>query len=171
MGVGAAGGIGGLEGVGVSGGIQCGRGVGGIGGWQGVSGGIVVAGGHGTQPHWAPVQGPSIPTGSPWGVTYLAKARQDPSPGSHHSHWFPLGSDLPDQGQTSDRNELYMLLSTFGTAFSDSLHICIYAAKSHILTHNVKKCYMDYVLSRPIYTYPYTINLIYYDTMVLLGKN
>ena len=22
-----------------------------------------------------------------------------PSPGSEHSHWFPLGSDLPDQGQ------------------------------------------------------------------------
>ena len=28
------------------------------------------------QPHWAPVQGPSTPTGSPWGVTYLTKARQ-----------------------------------------------------------------------------------------------
>ena len=23
-----------------------------------------------------------------------------PSPGSQHSHWFPLGSDLPHQGQT-----------------------------------------------------------------------
>ena len=30
---------------------------------------------------------------------------------------------------------------------------------------------MDYVLSRPIYTYPYTINLMYYDGMVLLAKN
>ena len=30
----------------------------------------------GAQPHWAPVQGPSTPTGSPWGVTYLAKAKQ-----------------------------------------------------------------------------------------------
>ena len=28
------------------------------------------------QPHWAPVQGPSTPTGSPGGVTYLAKAKQ-----------------------------------------------------------------------------------------------
>ena len=30
----------------------------------------------GAQPDWAPVQGPSTPTGSPWGVTYLTKARQ-----------------------------------------------------------------------------------------------
>ena len=36
----------------------------------------VVAGGLGAQPCWAPVQGPSTPTGSPWGVTYLTKARQ-----------------------------------------------------------------------------------------------
>ena len=35
-----------------------------------------VAGGLGAQPHWAPVQGPSISTGSPWGVTYLTKAKQ-----------------------------------------------------------------------------------------------
>ena len=37
-----------------------------------------VASGLGTQPHWAPVQGPSTPTGSSWGVTYLTKARQGP---------------------------------------------------------------------------------------------
>ena len=92
-------------------------------------------------------------------------------PGSQHSHWFPLGSDLPGQGQASDRNELCRLLYTFGTIFSDSLHICIYAASSHILTCNVKKCYTDCVLSRPIYTYPYTINLTFYDTMVLIMKN
>ena len=30
----------------------------------------------GAWPHWAPVQGPSTPTGSPWGVAYLTKARQ-----------------------------------------------------------------------------------------------
>ena len=30
----------------------------------------------GTQPHWAPVQGPSTSTGFPWGMTYLTKARQ-----------------------------------------------------------------------------------------------
>ena len=36
----------------------------------------LVAGGPGAWPHWAPVQDPSTPTGSPWGVTYLTKARQ-----------------------------------------------------------------------------------------------
>ena len=51
-----------------------------------------------------------------------------PSPGSQHSDWLPLGSDLPDQGQASDRNELSGLLYTFGTIFSDSLYICIYNA-------------------------------------------
>ena len=91
--------------------------------------------------------------------------------GSHHSHWFPLGSDLPGQGQASDRNELCRLLYTFGTIFHDSLHICIYATSSHILTCNVKKCYTDYFLCRPIYTSPYTINLTYDDTMVLIMKN
>ena len=94
-----------------------------------------------------------------------------PSPGSQHSHWFPLGSDLPDQGQASDRNELCRLLYTFGTIFHDSLHICIYATSSHILTCNVKKFYTDYFLCRPIYISPYTINLMYYDTMVLITKN
>ena len=101
-----------------------------------------------------------------WSPTTLG-----PSPGSLQSYWFPLGSDLPDQCQASDRNKLCRLLYTFGTIFCDNLHICIYTAKSHILTCNVKKCYTDYVLSRPIYAYPYTINLTYYDTMVLLVKN
>ena len=41
-------------------------------------GGIGVANGLGASPHWAPVQGPSTPTGSPWGMTYLTKARQGP---------------------------------------------------------------------------------------------
>ena len=36
----------------------------------------MVAGGQGAQPHWAPVQGPSTPTGSPWGMTYLTRTRQ-----------------------------------------------------------------------------------------------
>ena len=35
-----------------------------------------MASGLGAQPHWAPVQDPSTPTGSPGGVTYLAKAKQ-----------------------------------------------------------------------------------------------
>ena len=94
-----------------------------------------------------------------------------PSPGSQHSHWFPLRSDLPGQGQASDRIELCRLLYTFGTIFCDSLHICIYATSSHILTHNVKSSYMDYFLCRPMYAYPYTINLTYYDTMVQITKN
>ena len=94
-----------------------------------------------------------------------------PSPGSKHSHWFPWESDLPGQGQASDRNELCRLLYTFGTIFHDSVHICIYATSSHILTHNIQKCYMDYFLCRPIYIYPYTINLTYYDTTVIIMKN
>ena len=93
-----------------------------------------------------------------------------PQSRSQHSHWFPWGSDLPGQGQASGRNELCMLLYTFGTIFHDSLHICIYATSLHILTHNIKKCYMDYFLCRPIYAYSYTINLMYYDTMVLITK-
>ena len=36
----------------------------------------LVAGAPGAWLHWAAVQEPSIPTGSPWGVTYLTKARQ-----------------------------------------------------------------------------------------------
>ena len=54
-------------------------GVGGFGdhqGCRGVRGAFEVVGGLGAQPHWAPVQGPSTPTGFPWGVTYLAKAKQ-----------------------------------------------------------------------------------------------
>ena len=94
-----------------------------------------------------------------------------PNPGSQHSHWFPWGSDLPGQGQASDRNELYRLLYTFGTIFCDSFHICIYATSSHILTHNIRKCYTGCFLCRPIYTYPNTINLMYYDTIVLIIKN
>ena len=39
-------------------------------------GGIGVTDGLGAQPHWAPVQGTSTPTGFPRGVTYLTKARQ-----------------------------------------------------------------------------------------------
>ena len=42
----------------------------------GVGGVLGVASGLGAQPHWAPVQGPSTPTGSSGGVTYLAKAKQ-----------------------------------------------------------------------------------------------
>ena len=31
--------------------------------------------------------------------------------------------------------------------------------------------YMDYFLCRPIYAYPYTINLMCYDTIELITKN
>ena len=50
----------------------------GVSGGVGVSGCIGVTSGLGAQPHLAPVQGPSTPTGSSWGVTYLTKARQGP---------------------------------------------------------------------------------------------
>ena len=36
----------------------------------------LVVGGQGAWPHWVPVQGLSTPTGCPWGVAYLTKARQ-----------------------------------------------------------------------------------------------
>ena len=78
----------------------------------------MVAGGLGAWPHWATVQGPSTPTGSPWGVTYLTKARQ------------------------VTQSELCSLLYTFGTMFRDHLQFCIYAASSHILACTVEKCYM-----------------------------
>ena len=39
------------------------------------------------------------------------------------------------------------------------------------MPHNIQKCYMDYFLCRPIYTYPDTINMMYYNTMVLITKN
>ena len=94
-----------------------------------------------------------------------------PSAGSQYTHWFLWGSDLPGQGQASDRNELCRLLYTFGTLFCDRFHIFFYATSSHILTCNIQKCYMDYFLCRLIYTYPYTINLIYYNTMVQIMKN
>ena len=125
------------------------RDIGGMRGYWGLLGGVRVYWGGkltGSPTTLAPVQGPSTPTGSPG------------------------GSDLPGQGQASDRNELWRLLYTFGTIFHDSLHICIYTS-THILAHNIKKCYMDCFLCRPIYAYPYMINLMYDDTMVLIMQN
>ena len=54
----------------------------------GCQGCIGVANGLGAQPHWAPVQDPSTPTGSPGGVTYLAKAKQvtEMSSASYYIH-------------------------------------------------------------------------------------
>ena len=85
-----------------------------------------------------------------------------PSPGSKQFHWFPLGSDLPDQGQACDTNELCSPLYTIGTTFRDHLQFCIYVISSHILAQNVENCYTDNFLFRPIYSYPSTINLMYY---------
>ena len=59
-----------------------------------------------------------------------------PSPGSQHSHWFPWGSDLPGQGQVSDRNELCRLLYTFGTIFHDSFHI-VSMPPHHVFLHTI----------------------------------
>ena len=94
-----------------------------------------------------PVQGPSTPTGSPW------------------------RSDLPDQGQASDTKELCSPLYTVGTTYRDHLQFSIYITLSYILAPNVEKCYEDYFLSRPIYTYPSTINLVYHYNQVLLSRN
>ena len=43
--------------------------------------------------HWG-CRGPLEVAGGLWSLTTLG-----PSPGSQHSHWFPLGSDLPHPGQ------------------------------------------------------------------------
>ena len=71
-----------------------------------------------------------------------------PSPGSQHSHWFPLGSYLPDQGQSIDTNELCSPLYTIATTIRDCWQYCIYVTKLHILAQNVEKCHTDYFLSR-----------------------
>ena len=105
----------------------------------GCQGCIGVVSGLGAQPHLAPVQGPSTPTGSPGGVTYLAKAKQvtEMSSADYYIHF-----------------ELY-----FVTVFI--FYLC------HLITYSS----MDYFLCRPIYAYCYTINVTYYDTMVLITNN
>ena len=107
---------------------------------------MLVAGGLGAQWQWPPVQGPSTPTGSPW------------------------GSDLPDQGQASDRNVFYSLYIPLALL---SGTICSFVSMwpNHILVSNVEICYKDYFLSRLMYSYPSTINLMYYYTKVLLFRN
>ena len=77
---GARRGIGGIRGhLGLLGGWGAGAIMGvGYKGCMGVRDALEVASGLGAQPHWAPVQGPSTPTGSPWGVIYLTKAGQGP---------------------------------------------------------------------------------------------
>ena len=141
---------------------------------------------------WGSLGGVGVHWGSKWTGTPTTLGS---SSGSQHSHWFPLGSDLPHQGQARAPVEdpitptgfpwrvTYLAKAKQVTEMSyagyyihlelyfDSLHICIYATSSHILTCNAKKCYADYFLCRPIYAFPYTINLMYYDTMVLITNN
>ena len=64
-------------------------------GHWGCRGALEVAGRLEAQPHWAPVQGPSTPTGSPWGVTYLTKARKGPLLRVPPFPLVSLESDLP----------------------------------------------------------------------------
>ena len=93
-----------------------------------------------------------------------------PTPGCHHNHWFPLGSDLAKAKQVTEMSsaDYYIHLELY------LVTVCTFVSmlpSPHILTHNVKKCYMDYILCRPIYAYTYTINLMYYNTMVLIMEN
>ena len=68
-----------------------------------------------------------------WGLTTLV-----PSPGSPHSHWFPVGSGLPDQGQASDTNEFCSPLYTVGTTNRDHLQF-VSTSPYHILLHHIKR--------------------------------
>ena len=45
-----------------------------------------MASGLGAQPHWAPAQGLNTPTGSPGGVTYLAKQVTEISSAGYYIH-------------------------------------------------------------------------------------
>ena len=85
----------------------------------------------------------------------------------------PLGQWPTWPRPGSDKNELYSPLYTFETTFRFRT-ICGFVSTSpnHIFLHkNVEKCYTDYFLSRPIYSYPSTVNLMYYYTKVLLLRN
>ena len=87
------------------------QGVGVSGGHKGCRGALVVAGGLGAQPTLGP------------------------SPGSHHSYWFPLGSDLPGQGQASDRNELCRLLYTILELYLVTVCTFVSMLPHHIFLH------------------------------------
>ena len=120
----------------------------------GVSGGIRVyqgcigvASGLKAQPHWAPVQGPSSPTGSPGGVTYLAKAKQV--------------REMSSAGYYIDLELYFVKVFTF-----------VSMQPHHIFLHAIfRNVIWDYFLCRPIYAYPYTINLMYYSTLVVIANN
>ena len=114
---------------------------------------------------------PALPLVLLGGVTYLTKTRQGPLLRVPSLLLVSLGEWPYLVKAMQVTNELCRLLYTFGTIFHNSLHVCVNTTSSHVLTHNVKKCYTDYFLCRPIYTSPYTINLTNYDTMVLIMKN
>ena len=96
------------------------------------------------QPHWAPVQGPSTPTGSPW------------------------GSDLPDQGQASDTNELSSPYCWH--YFQDCLQFVSMSPIIYSCTKCMEMLYGLFSLQTND-AYPSTINLMYYYTKVLLLRN
>ena len=148
----------------------------GIGGLLGVLGGCQgctgVASGLGAQPHWVPVQGPSTPTGSSWGVTYLTKARQGPLLRVPSLPLVSLGEGptwpRPSKWQKSALQAIIYIWNYISWQFAH-LYLC------HLITYSYMQCkemlYMDNFLCKPIYAYPYTTNLMYYDTMVLIMNN
>ena len=98
-----------------------------------------------------------------------------PSPGSQHSHWFPLGSDLPHQGQARAPFQgpitstglpwgvTYLAKAKQVTEMSSAVYYI------HLELYLVTVC--TFVSMLPIYAYPYTNNLMYYNAMVLIMKN
>ena len=109
---------------------------------MGVASGLVA------QTHWAAVQGSSTPTGSPGGVTYLAKAKQvtEMSSAGYYIHL-----------------ELYVM--TVFTFVSMPPH--------HIFLHTIFRNVIWTIFSADqFYAYPYTDQSdMYYDTMVLTINN
>ena len=94
-----------------------------------------------------PVEGPITPAGFPWGVTYLAKAKQT--------------TEMSSAGYYIHLELYFMIVCTF-----------VSMPPHHIFLHAMfKTCYMDFFLCRLIYAYPYTISVTYYDTLVPIMKN
>ena len=75
-------------------------------------------------------------------------------------HWFPRGSDLPDQNQLFV-NMWHYLQWLFTNMYIHNL-ITYSCTKS-------KKCYEDCFYTWPINSYPSINNLVYYYTKVLLS--
>ena len=93
----------------------------------------------------------------------------DPSPGSQHSHWFPLESDLPHQDQARAPVEGPITPTDFPWGVT-------YLAKAKQVTEMSSAGFyihleIYFMTVCTIYVYPYTINLMHYNTMVLIMKN